>query len=281
VLPNTKGEFEFERFGERKRISFNAKNLQFQALYAPFPRHGYEPDVTLLLERLLPEGGTFFDVGSNWGYFPLYAASLRQQLTVHAFEPMPGTFRDLVQCVGQAGLDKNVTCHHLALSDSDGEMFIGRPDRLHSGQATVSASGGESRVGTKRLDGMSLPRPDFIKIDVEGHELAVLRGAAETLRTNRPFLIFENKPFGGEPEKTVQPLFYLNSLGYELFVPAICRKGPTGNYLMTTGGQRPLEGDMLMLVPLKAAERLLWQEDLNVFACHAERLGELARLLKC
>src|SRR5688572_1727731 len=62
----SRGEFDYDRLGRRTTIGFNARNLQFQALYSPFCKNGYEPDVAMLLDALLPEGGTFFDIGSNW-----------------------------------------------------------------------------------------------------------------------------------------------------------------------------------------------------------------------
>src|ERR1019366_8874379 len=86
-LPST-GEFTFERFGRMQNIRFNARNLQFQSLYAPFWQNGYEFDVQTLINLFVPEGGVFFDIGSNWGYFTLYAASQRERLTIHAFEAL-------------------------------------------------------------------------------------------------------------------------------------------------------------------------------------------------
>jgi len=270
----SRGEFDYERLGRHKAIQFNAHNLQFQALYAPFARKGYEPEVALLIDSLLPERGTFFDIGSNWGYFSLYAASNREQLTIHAFEPLPQTFRDLKSCVEQAGLAEFIHCHHLALSDSAGEVFIDIPDHLHSGQARVSERPGSNRVAVKRLDDLGLPPPDFIKMDVEGHEAEVLNGAEGTLRANRPFIVFENKPFDAAPQKTSEPLFFLSALGYRLYVPAVSAKTASSRYY-TPAGQGVDQADSFVLIPLEAGTRLLWHPDLNIFACHESRLSEL------
>jgi FkbM family methyltransferase len=277
---SSRGEFEYDRLGRRKTIYFNARNLQFQALYAPFAQYGYEPDVAMLIDTLLPERGTFFDVGSNWGYFALYAASNRELLTIHAFEPTPQTYRDLTACVEQAGASGIVSCHHLALSSADGEAFIQMPDGLHSGQAMVSDTSGIARVPTRRLDSVNLPAPDLIKMDVEGHEIEVLCGGVETLRAERPFIVFENKLYSAAPKKALEPLFFLVEMGYRLYVPVIRRKDGMRHWYMPAGGHPACQGDQWVLMPLEPDARLVWQQDLNVLACHESRLSQLAAAFK-
>lgn len=268
---NSRGEFEFSRDGKVRQISFNARNVQFLGVYVT--TEGYELEVAALLDKLLPEGGTFYDVGSNWGYFTLYAAACRKQLTIHAFEPMPATHQDIVECVEQAGLASIATCHHLALSDKDGEAHIQIPDGLHSGTATVSNEG--IRITTRRLDGMNLPPPDFIKLDAENHEIEVLRGAMETLKKSRPFIVFENKPDYKNPEKDLRVLAFFEQLGYQLFVPAVKRKAVPNEHFMQVFWHPIEKGDCLGLLPFEPATRFMYQHELNLFACHKDRLLEL------
>jgi FkbM family methyltransferase len=275
------GSFDYERLGAKHMVRCDTRNLQFHALFGWHYKDGYEPEVALLLDALLPEGGTFYDIGSNWGYFPLYAASRRRSLAVHAFEPHPLTFCDLESCVEQAGLKGIVTCHNFALSSADGEAFIQFPDGLHSGWAEVSRSGG-TRITTRRLHALGLPPPDFVKLDVEGHEIEVLRGAESTLRRAQPFVVFESKRDYGAPEKTLEPLFFLASLGYTFFQPALERNHGGRRYVLPFGFQeglgrmQPLEKhEVLALEELGAAERLLFRDDLNLLACHHDRLEAL------
>jgi FkbM family methyltransferase len=276
----SEGEFDYERLGRHFTIRFNGRNLQFQALYSPFFRNGYEPEVAMLIDALLPEGGVFFDIGSNWGYFSLYAASTHERLTVHSFEAMPGTYDDLVSCVEQAGLSQMITCHRIALSNADGQAFIQIDDGLHSGQATVSTTSGTKRIETRRLDAMNLPPPDFIKMDVEEHEIEVLCGSAQMLCSKRPFIVFENKPNEIMPEKALEPLFFLKQLGYELFAPVLQRTQNGQSYCQHAGLCSPVPDDLLVLIKLEPETRLLWQRDLNVLACHQSRLPQLASIFK-
>jgi len=274
------GEFDYARLGQHATIKFNARNVQFQALYAPFFKFGYEPEVGALLDLMLPEAGTFYDIGSNWGYFTLHAASNHSRLTVHAFEPMPATYQDLTSCVAQAGLSDLVTCHNMALSSADGEAFIHIPDGLHSGMAEVSKLGGTTRIATRRLDSLGLPEPDFIKMDVEGHEIEILNGAKETLKASWPFIIFESKPDSLRPEKAVEVLFFLAALGYHFYIPAVQRQLDGRSCFMQCAGFPIADEDKLALVPFEAGTRLLWQHDINVFACHESRQQELMTVFK-
>ncbi len=276
------GDFDYERLGKTVRINFDARNVQFQALYGRVYEYGYEQELGLLLDYLLPEGGTFFDIGSNWGYFSLYAASNRTKVNIHAFEPFPNTHRDLQSCVEQAGLAEVVTRHELALSDTDGEAFIDIPDGIHSGTAELNTSSRGTRIVTRRLDSLKLLPPDFIKMDVEGHEAAALRGGLETLKAGRPYLVFENKRDYANPATTLEPLRILQDLGYRFFVPAVQRSHAGREHFLPCGWQLDLrrmqeikDPDVLALAPFEVSERFLYQHDINVLACHESRLPEL------
>jgi FkbM family methyltransferase len=268
------GEFEYLREGQRTRIFFDARNVQFLGLYLPMFVYGYEPEVAALIDIFLPEGGIFYDIGSNWGYFTLYAAANHKKLTIHAFEPLPDSYRDLASCVQQAGLSKIATCHNFALSSETGEAFIKIPDHLHSGSAEISRQDGQTRVATRRLDALDLPPPDFIKLDAENHELEILRGAAQTLKTSRPFIVFENKPDYMQPEKVLNVLFFLQELGYNFYVPAVKRQPVDREFFMQVGWHEIKTGENLSLIPFRPETRLLYQHELNVFACHASRQSE-------
>jgi FkbM family methyltransferase len=273
----SEGEFEYVRNAKAEKIIFNARNVQFLGVYVTVD--GYELEVEALMDSLLPEGGTLYDIGSNWGYFTLYPAACRNRLAIHAFEPMPETYSDLASCVRQAGLSEMVTCHQLALSEKEGEAFIHIQDGVHSGTAEVVQQG-KTRIVTRRLDSMGLPPPDFVKLDAENHEVEVLTGALETIKAAKPFIVFENKPDYLNPEKAMEVLYFLERLGYVFFVPAVKRPSATRDYFMQVFWHPIAPEDGLVLYPFQPESRLLFQHELNVFACHRDRMAELHQKFK-
>jgi FkbM family methyltransferase len=232
--------------------------------------NGPEPQLAALFDVLVPADGVFLDVGSNWGYHAVaVAARPGFRGRVHAFEPVPATFRDMVAVVEQSGLTGRVTCHNIGLSDRDGAGTMVIPDGLHSGLASIrDESAGGLRVKLRPLAGLAGPDPDVIKLDVEGHELAALRGAEPVLRRARPMLTFED---WHRPD-TAGPVDYLTELGYRLYLPAWW----VHNQPIRPGHDlSPSDLTRLALVPLGPGQRdeLAGREDL--FACPVERMGEL------
>lgn len=224
------------RFGARD-LRFDARNLQFGSVYmAPYAA---EPDdVSAVLDRLLAVGKVLYDVGANWGYHSLLADA--KGAVVHAFEPMPSTARDLRGVVEGT----RVIVHELALGEADGTARMSIPDGMHSGLAMIGESGVEVRVA--RLDGMGLPPPSVIKLDVEGHELAALKGMRRTLETARPFIVFES----WEGADTYAVFEFLKGLGYRFSVPR-------------------WEKEELRLVPIEPEQRRLLKAQINVVASPA------------
>jgi FkbM family methyltransferase len=274
------GLLEYQTATRRCPLVFNARNLAFDILYAEMFAENYEDETAVLLDAFLPEKGCFYDIGSNWGFFSLYVASRAEGFRIHAFEPIPPTYRDLVSCVEQAGLQKTIQCYPVALSDTEGHTFFQVP--FHSASAQVEKEGQGVRVETRTVDGMKLAPPDFMKIDAEGHEAAVLHGSEATLRAAKPFIMFENKLYRQAPRETLEPLALLRQHGYHLFVPTVARAWDDTTYFvncgyqMDTGRMQKIEReDTLVLVPCEPARRFLFPNYLNIFACHQDRLEEL------
>jgi hypothetical protein len=138
------------------------------------------------------------------------------------------------------------------------------------------------RVRKARLDSLKLGRPDYIKIDAEWHEGAVLRGSEQTLREARPFLTIESKTSRSSPELCFDPIRFVGSLGYNLFLPTLKRVHKEGDYLVHCGYQPDIGKnenvelqDVLVLVPFDPTIRCLLPEHVNLFACHRDRMNEL------
>jgi FkbM family methyltransferase len=158
-----------------------------------------EPETAGLLLRLLRPGMTFVDAGAHIGEYTLLAASaVGPTGHVHAFEPDPRVHDFLVRNVASSGA-ANVTIVHAALSDEDGE----RTFRLYEEPALSSlASSGPpisahrvATVRSLRLDTYWSGRGgalDLVKVDVEGAEALVLRGAPQVMAgPHAPVWVFE------------------------------------------------------------------------------------------
>jgi FkbM family methyltransferase len=161
-----------------------------------------ETDVTALFDQLVAEtgSGAIYDVGANCGWFAVRAA--RAGRPVRAFEPVPPTAdfaeRNLARI---AGADARVV--RAAVAEAPGTATI----HLYSSSGNNSLHErtlppghrlrrtGALEVDVVRLDDLvgrdGFPPPGLIKIDVEGAELAVLRGARETLARHRPSVVLE------------------------------------------------------------------------------------------
>jgi len=154
------------------------------------------------------------------------------------------------------------------------------PDSVNSGWAKLVASGGFP-VRLARLDGLDLPDPDFVKIDAEGHEFRILKGAAALLRRSRPHLILENWLERRDMAATLAPLRFLESEGYRLFMP--CWQAASAGETIIWPEPHPPTADpeqVFVLVPVSAEQRLFMAEHLSVYACPVERMAELERVFE-
>jgi FkbM family methyltransferase len=152
-----------------------------------------------VLRRLVKPGDVVLDIGANIGYFTLLFANwLQGNGEVHAFEPFPTTMQRLNRNLDLNPRLRNVVhLHGTAVSDFVGSMAMTEPDKGNSGCNYLSVSG-EGKIGVTTLDSlaseMRFSRIDLMKIDVEGCEVALLKGAKSTLDRYRPVLMIEINP---------------------------------------------------------------------------------------
>jgi FkbM family methyltransferase len=145
----------------------------------------YEPDQTTMMKELLRPGHVLFDVGAAVGYYTVLAAPLvGDEGRVVAFEPDPKNAAYLRKHVAINRLT-NVTVHQTAVGNLNGRAKFAGGSGTGTGRLTES---GTTTVGICRLDDFVATAgfPTHIKIDVEGAELDVLRGARQTLTSARP-----------------------------------------------------------------------------------------------
>lgn len=153
------------------------------------------------LKRLTQSGATVLDIGANVGVYSMLCARWAGPGgRVFAFEPAPAALTLLREHLALNGLAERVEVVAQAVSDKAGEAvfyvhdFSGE-NSLNAGFAErVGAAAGTVRVPVTTVDEFCQTRniaPTLIKIDVEGYELQVLRGARETLKRHQPALLVE------------------------------------------------------------------------------------------
>jgi FkbM family methyltransferase len=156
----------------------------------------YEPAKAARLREHLRPGMTFVDVGVNKGDFSLIAArAMGDRGRVLAFEPEPENCTWIRRSVERNGY-RCIELLQLALSDEDGEatLYLGERSGWHTLVPGVAGRDqGAITVARRTLDGVlaerGVERVDAIKIDVEGAEMEVLRGATATLGGDHPLLV--------------------------------------------------------------------------------------------
>lgn len=160
--------------------------------------YGYDAERTdaQLFTALVDPGDVVVDAGANFGYYTvLTGAATGPAGAVHAFEPDPEAFKLLMENVALNAL-ANVTLHDVCLGADDAEVdFHLMEESAFSGLSPTgrARSRGTMRTTMRRLDSVlaeqGAPTVTRMKIDVEGHEYAVLAGARETIRRSRDVLI--------------------------------------------------------------------------------------------
>lgn len=186
-----------------------------------------------VLAGLVQPGDVVLDIGANWGLLTdRLARRVGEEGRVVAFEPNPAQLPTLRAI---AARHPNVRVHPLALSDAEATVRLHVPvspprkvlrERTVHAMATVAPPGHRratayetAEVAARRLDAMVdegvVPREvTFVKCDVEGHELAVLRGAQSLLRESRPTILMEIEQ--RHQERPIAEVFeLLRDLGYD------------------------------------------------------------------
>jgi FkbM family methyltransferase len=172
-----------------------------------------------MLPLICPRDRVALDIGANMG---IWTYEMQKYASfVHAFEPNPKLFAMLKP--GIRG--KNVSLHPIALSDrtGDSQLMVPKGRRGYSNySATLShetirgTTYRTTQVSAYRLDDLKISSIGFMKIDVEGHEMEVIRGARETILSSRPNMIIEM-----EERHTKCPIEdnirEIEDLGYEAF----------------------------------------------------------------
>ncbi|MBU6399774.1 MAG: FkbM family methyltransferase [Verrucomicrobia bacterium] len=179
-----------------------------------FFRHSLETGTADLIHRLLREDDVAFDIGANVGWFTVLMGLQVSRGACHAFEPTPDFFDRLCYNCRLNGLSDRVVLNRVALGDKEGQVQLYTFANLGGGHTSTSKLGRDdysvSTAPMTTLDNYTtqgnIRRIDLIKLDVEGAELSVLKGAESVFRlTPPPMWIIEmnvqtSRSFGYLPE---------------------------------------------------------------------------------
>lgn len=164
----------------------------------------WEPRTWAVMEPHVPAGGTFVDVGAHVGWYSLKAAkAVGPRGRVIAIEPDHATLRKLRDNIRASGAEAVIVVVPVACYDSETTLPFYSAPRSNTGESSLSLAAASQEgpitasypVRARRLDDIlrevGVTRVDALKIDVEGAELHVLKGAVETLDRFRPEISVE------------------------------------------------------------------------------------------
>lgn len=178
-------------------------------------------------DTLIPPGKVFVDIGAHVGTYSITMATKASRCI--AFECTPKTYNYLCANIALHDLHDTVTAHNVAIGDFNGttQLYIrdskdGGANGCRKFESLETAT--QSRcvdVPIRTLDSFQLSNIGLLKIDVEGFELGVLRGAVETLSTNgHPKFLFESwheqQPNVPGKELRAELFDYIDSIGYRV-----------------------------------------------------------------
>ncbi|GAB4310576.1 MAG: hypothetical protein Kow00127_00120 [Bacteroidales bacterium] len=169
---------------------------------------GWESAMTLLWCRLVPHSRVVLDIGANFGWYSLLASKTAPESRIYAFEPFIDARKALEENVKANG-SKNITVVPFALGNENIQTTLWYrinpdfPDELQlAGDNTLSADHAARSASAdikvwKLDDWMAENQPgsvDLIKVDAEGFEWEVFKGAQKTLSNHRPVILAELSP---------------------------------------------------------------------------------------
>ena len=167
-------------------------------------RGQYEQDEVRFVRRVVEEGDSTIDVGGHIGFFTMQmAAMVGPAGRVYAFEPLDANADLFERSIAENRFGDRILFHRAAAGATSGTATLTFPaETLNSGGAYLLRDGSAPLAGHQRqnvplvaLDALEIRRPvRFIKIDVEGAEPQVIRGASRLVKDDRPVILSELHP---------------------------------------------------------------------------------------
>jgi FkbM family methyltransferase len=147
----------------------------------------YELPAMRAIAALIPKDGVVVDVGANVGNHTVFWAM--HGFFVHAFEPHQAALSWLYRNIEDNKLAGRVAVYPVAIGGQEGRVSLNVKD-MHLGATSITVDE-QGSVQMVALDSHLFEKIDALKIDVEGHEAAVISGAGATLARHRPVIMAE------------------------------------------------------------------------------------------
>ena len=187
----------------------------------------HEPIVMNVLHQILKDDMFVIEIGSHIGYFSLYLSyKLKNKGKLILFECSPGVAKLLKRNIELNHFESFVKVEEIAVSDQDSTMdlFIteNEEDATHSLIGGLAGNGKKIQIETTTLDNYFeknkiTQKVNLIKIDAEGAEGIILKGAKEIIRKYKPTLLIEMHTIEGSTYKLAEDLLHEYGYSYEVF----------------------------------------------------------------
>ena len=164
------------------------------------------------------------DVGANNGRWALLISNFLKFSRIECFEPFPKTFEFLQENINlNKNIKKEIYTHQFALGSQQGQFFMESDHIQNSGMNKISNIKTDYQILVKTIDSFLIdqtnPAVSVIKIDVEGYEMEVLRGAKETLNKYHPAIVCEidDSLLQINNSSPYEIFIFLEQLGYQIY----------------------------------------------------------------
>ncbi|GIW67091.1 MAG: hypothetical protein KatS3mg095_0989 [Candidatus Parcubacteria bacterium] len=220
-------------------IVLKGGNSSSSMLYFGFIIDSNELKLTKFLIKNLKPEDVFYDIGANLGYYTYLALEFCKE--VHSFEPI----KECIESLRLNLKDKNnVFINEVALSDKEGIIKLYVPGDLYGLSSIKSNILHFKNLTTKEIPSITLDKyiyeekhnpPTFLKIDVEGAEFEVLKGAEKFFKNNSPMISLEVWGKDNNGEISMRAVNLLRDWGYK-------------SYFITKDGElEQKEGDLSLI----------------------------------
>lgn len=186
----------------------------------------FEPAESLMMEKLFEGCQIFYDIGANIGWHSLNMSAKYRKASFYCFEPIPKTYHQLIDNVKLNNAEK-INCFNTALSDQPGsqKFYYYTACSGNASAANLSERSDVSEIVCPQttldyfIADNSAPPPEFIKCDVEGAELMVIKGGVNTISTHQPIIMAEilrkwSAKFNYNPNEIFQLLYGFGYLAF-------------------------------------------------------------------